>query len=694
MCSMEYLGLERHRRISQRELNLCALNIIYKRTVNEMAVRIISNGDTIEVSPSLKSIITRVHYAAKDGMAIALYDLLSTKSPEQVDQLINKLEVEIDGYQCTPLIIAARYGHDKVVKVLLDKFKPDLEREGTVKFDGQIIDKASALFCAAAAGNLTVVKTLVRAGANINHPTANHCTPLRAACFDGRLDIVKYLVKHNADMNIANRFNSTCLMVAAYKGHLDVVAFLLEQGANPNEVQNCGATALHLAADCGHMAIVCRLLIFGAEMTKNNSGMTPLIVAAERTRAEVVECLIECPEVTKEEIIEAYELLGASYANSIAKAYKYLRKAMELRFSDPENIIYKNLGEPVKAYNNWKESESLEEVESIEHDTNAIHMESLAIRERILGQHNPAVTYHIVIRGAAFANNYKFDRCIDLWLHALYLKQLNNVSIVKNLPKFVQVFSRMILAVVDIDFSQVLSVLTADITELCRNKLNISNSQSEEDMKQHIEEMELNIMNTLYILSIVSKFLIWNENKITEQEKANAYYLVHKLCALQLHLKDGQTLLHLAVNVDTFVDLYNTNGVCKFPCAATTKLLIRCGADVDAMDNERNTPLHMITSWTKPIYAVKSTTLYSIITALEEAGAHLDTVNKRGEIPYYAGSSGYFCTAPTGAILRSRRKLPLKCMAAEVIKTYGISYRGKVPRSMESFIELHGRGSN
>lgn len=44
-------------------------------------------------------------------------------------------------------------------------------------------------------------------------------------------------------------------------------------------------------------------------------GMTPLIGAAERTRAGVVELILERPEVTREEAIEALELLGASYAN-------------------------------------------------------------------------------------------------------------------------------------------------------------------------------------------------------------------------------------------------------------------------------------------------------------------------------------------------------------------------------------------
>lgn len=57
--------------------------------------------------------------------------------------------LEDDGQRCTPLIIAARYGHSKVVRTLLEKFKPDLEQEGTVKFNGYVIEGASALWAAA-----------------------------------------------------------------------------------------------------------------------------------------------------------------------------------------------------------------------------------------------------------------------------------------------------------------------------------------------------------------------------------------------------------------------------------------------------------------------------------------------------------------------------------------------------------------
>lgn len=105
----------------------------------------------------------------------------------------------------------------------------------------------------------------------------------------------------------------------------------------------------------------------------------------------------------------------------------------------------------------------------------------------------------------------------------------------------------------------------------------------------------------------------------------------------------------------------------RFPCAETAKLLIRCGANVNAMDNERNTPLHVIVSYRKHIrynykiayfpkqkYIVSNVykwflnfhsgflTLHSIIMELIEAGAHMDIVNSNGKTPYDAASSGTF----------------------------------------------------
>jgi len=98
----------------------------------------------------------------------------------------------------------------------------------------------------------------------------------------------------------------------------------------------------------------------------------------------------------------------------------------------------------------------------------------------------------------------------------------------------------------------------------------------------------------------------------------------------------------------------------------------------------------------------------------------MDTVNNRGHTPYDAVTTGKFANFITDLrisllryhviiwpkfnlisisgvakiILRTRTKLSLTCMAAKAIKTYDLPYRGNVPRSLESFIELHGPGLN
>ena len=53
----------------------------------------------------------------------------------------------------------------------------------------------------------------------------------------------------------------------------------------------CGATACHFAAEKGNVNIVENLLSHGAEMTANKHGMTPLLCAAERCQAIMVDHL-------------------------------------------------------------------------------------------------------------------------------------------------------------------------------------------------------------------------------------------------------------------------------------------------------------------------------------------------------------------------------------------------------------------
>ncbi|CAG9766351.1 unnamed protein product [Ceutorhynchus assimilis] len=629
---------------------------------------------------------SNIYFDALNGMSISLFTNLRKLSQIEANSLLDENVSDDEGQNWTPLAAAARYGHENVIRILLSKFQPNIEQECTVKFDGYVIEGATALWCAACAGHLNIVKILVKVGADVNHATKTNSTPLRAACFEGRLDIVKYLAGHKADIHIANKYNNTCLMIAAYKGQVDVVSFLLESGANPNERALCGATALHFSAECGHVEIVKELLDYNAEFYSNDTGMTPIKAAAERTRSQVVEYLIDRPEISKEDSVEALELLGASFANDkenycLINAYKYLHQSMALRFNDPNNVISKPIYPPIPAYGNWIETQNMAELEALKENSNGLHMESLTIRERILGVHNPELPHPIIYRGAVFADNARFDRCLELWLHGLKLRQLNHISVVKDLLRFAQVFSQMIHVGVQLTYQQVIEVLSAAIIELERNKDKLTAPGPKDPPETVMDEIESNLTTALYILTILTKLM----KTCNEEERFNVQRMVFALNQLQLTLRNGQTLLHLACNAETPVDDFHTSDICKFPCAETTRLLIQCGANVNAMDKKRNTPLHVIVSYHKAISDFL--TLHSIITDLTEHGAHTDIVNNDGESPLEASTTGV-----AEIILKTQIKISLKCIAANAVKIHKIPYLGQVPSGLEEFIELHGKG--
>lgn len=101
-------------------------------------------------SPCLRQ---KIYEAARDGIVVTLLSLLKHLSQDDVKRYLNELVVDGQN-RCTPLIIAAKNGHENVVRMLLMKFKPELEIEGSVQFDGYLIEGTTALWTAAGAGIL------------------------------------------------------------------------------------------------------------------------------------------------------------------------------------------------------------------------------------------------------------------------------------------------------------------------------------------------------------------------------------------------------------------------------------------------------------------------------------------------------------------------------------------------------------
>lgn len=628
------------------------------------------------------SLCYKVYAAARDGLAITVYAMLCNRKSSEIEAILCHKTTE-EGQVTSPFIIAARNGNDAVVNILLTHFKVDIEQSGTVIFDGYEIDGATALWCAAGGGHYKTVKLLISAGADVNHATLSNSTPLRAACFDGRLDIVALLLQNNADLNIPNKYNNTCLMIACYKGHLDVVTHLLRKGADPDMIAHCGATALHFCAERGHLPMVDELMTAGAKVVKNDQQMTPLHMAAESGNADIVEYFVSRPECDQKERIEGLELLGASFANDrdiydIERCYHYLWLAMQERFYHSDALLQKEKKDIVEAYEGRQECQDIKELESIKDDHNALHMEALMIRERILSEDNAEIPHHIIFRGAVFADTSRFDRCTGLWMRALKLRQKNGRPINKDLLRFAQVFSQMFHVGVSVDFVLAEEVFNHCLIELEKDQFRIKEDKVLDEVETAKDSFDMNVHTSLYLLAILAKI------RCSKEEEFHLCRLAYRFNCLNLVLQSSPqyTPLHMICDANTLVDDFHVNDVVHFPSDTLIQLLLKCGTHPNQVDSDGNTPLHIIVKYPRPISDFM--TLHNIIFLLFEAGAHLDRVNHARQMASEVATTGV-----AEIILRTKRQLSLKCIAARVIQRHAIPYKGHVPQTLNEFIEMH-----
>lgn len=128
------------------------------------------------------------------------------------------------------------------------------------------------------------------------------------------------------------------------------------------------------------------------------------------------------------------------------------------------------------------------------------------------------------------------------------------------------------------------------------------NPGPKDDMEVILEEFELNITTALYLCTIITKLLKAENAKVAKADKNLSYKLIFTLNQMNLKLRDGQTLLHLAVNGVTPVDDFHTSDVCRFPCVDTVKLLLECGAPISVLDCSRNSPLHTLTATVRILF--------------------------------------------------------------------------------------------
>lgn len=169
----------------------------------------------------------------------------------------------------------------------------------------------TALFVAAASGNLGLVTLLLDAGADPRWQDDLDVTPMHvAAAPRARVLVIEALLKRGAPADAADYAGETPLIAALGTGapgarkpagsppvdtdRTAAVKALLRAGARADAADARGLTPLHFAADRGYREIASLLLERGAALdAQDRAGRTPLMLAAASGRADVARLLID-----------------------------------------------------------------------------------------------------------------------------------------------------------------------------------------------------------------------------------------------------------------------------------------------------------------------------------------------------------------------------------------------------------------
>jgi ankyrin repeat protein len=193
----------------------------------------------------------------------------------------------------------------------------------------------SSLHMAAAAGDLTAVKTLLAQGVDVNAKDEVGFTPLLWAAVTDQADVAEYLIAKDADMDVETRLGRTNLLYVATKSdstrvmklalsdaatNVNAAAFnirntplfearsreavelLIDNNAEVNARNRLRQTPLHMACVRGDKDLVALLLAKGADIkAKDRRGQTPLDLARQQGHDEIVKLLSEyAPEASSE----------------------------------------------------------------------------------------------------------------------------------------------------------------------------------------------------------------------------------------------------------------------------------------------------------------------------------------------------------------------------------------------------------
>ena len=615
--------------------------------------------------------------------------------------LNRKSVVAKKGNSNAPLFVAAMRGNLDMVEFLVTECHADLEETGRYSFKSKNLDSyylVTPLWCAAASDKLDVVDLLIDLGADINAASDTGSTPVLEACYMNA-DVVKCLVEHGADVNKPDNDGETCLMIAA-QWSKEFCQIIIDNGADVKAQDSSGNSALHFAItlcdnDEDREDIVQLLIDRGSDPYMiNKDGEDAFLSAILTGNESILEKLMLRFKPPVRRRIELYEMLGAYYVrfihdniHDLDEVFSCWKEAIEMRRMNSYFDVETLQTNPVSIF--FPEVRSVEELETLCQNRDFVYMYALMIYERILGPDSSRMHDAMMDRGSRYFDDGEFRLCIHIFKYAFQVQtarveqQTSLYLPVRYIRPLTYLCSSFYEAYREsqqhnnndnfgVDFEGVFEVLLMATSHM-NNATEAVNSQKFQN------GMTLQLIFLKAILLLIKIIIKLDKNEI---QKFSFNKLVYRLVRCQPKTETGQTLLHLSVKECTSEideDLFS-----QFPSIAVVELLLECGANVNAVDSEHNTALHLCSQAIQNLEMQHHHDLINrIAVLLLKNEAHLDMINISGD---RAAKGLTTCLKE----INIQDVDSLKCLVARAVVKNMIPYVGSIPTLLESFVQMHG----
>ncbi|XP_032596317.1 protein fem-1 homolog C isoform X2 [Drosophila grimshawi] len=597
---------------------------------------------------------------------------------------------------CAPLFIACKRGAVAIAEYLITICEADIEQRGHFEVpEDNSFHYVSPLWAAVVSGKLAMVKYLVRVGCDINATSDSGSTPVRSACYMTHTDIVKFLVENGADIKKPNINGGTCLINSVQS--VQLCLYLVRKGADINARDIQDKTALHYAIQEHRLDTTRMLIEQGADpFAKSRYGDDALRTACLKGAHQIFDYLKKELTYTVDRIADAHELMGSTFLdehNESRVCILHWRMAHHIRAAYTPYVEKQPKFPLCKAFEYAEEFTTLEELDNIATDMDAMRTQSLLICERVLGHTHKDMLFRLTFRGASYADSLQLQRCIDLWSLLLEIR-VNNWSILHFETCFAaQALVRLMLDLHVRNSSHMRSDARAhfmhqdNLLPKFWDVLGVFQTLAEGavavkellQVRPVFRRQQENYDRVLRCLAHLIYLLINTVH--TEDQRKVIYETVHETVVVGnlRSASTADTLLHLSasrLNViksgyfteDNFADTV-------FPNAEVIKLLIECGIDVNTKNEAKSTPLHVAC---QP-YNFDN----EIVHLLLKCGADIDQPNRAEKRPYDSIASNPTNTIPL------LNFVSLQCLCATVLSKHKIYYKDQLHKQLEQFVHDH-----